>query len=113
MWGIYTACMTVQIKAMYGLDIDFSEISEISLIEKSVHDIGIGTRVNGYGGIGEALKGYFTSDTLGDTILFVQSKSSPTIKLERAGSKDVYISFGSSERTEQLYSELISRISPK
>lgn len=100
----------IQIKAMYGLNIDFSEIAEISLIEKSVSDIGIGTRTNGYGGIGGALKGNFKSDTLGETLLFVQSKSSPTIKIERTYKKDVYISFRNSQSTKQLYSELIAYI---
>ncbi len=65
---------------------------------------------NGYGGIGEALKGNFKSDTLGETILFVQSKSFPTIKIKRTDKKDVYISFRSSESTEQLYRELITTI---
>jgi hypothetical protein len=40
----------IQIKKMYGLTIDLSEIADISLIEKSMDDIGIGTRTNGYGG---------------------------------------------------------------
>lgn len=40
----------IQIKAIYGLKIDFSEISDISLIEKSMRDIGVGRRTNGYGG---------------------------------------------------------------
>lgn len=47
---------SLQIKAMYGLNIDFSEITDISLIEKSMDDIGIGTRTNGYGGIGMAFE---------------------------------------------------------
>ncbi|WP_270568012.1 hypothetical protein [Clostridium beijerinckii] len=100
----------IQIKAMYGLNIDFSEVHNISLIEKSMSDIGIGTRTNGYGGIGETLKGNFKSDTLGETLLFVQSKSSPTIKIERTGKKDVYISLHNSESTEHLYRELIENI---
>ncbi|ROR30408.1 hypothetical protein EDD66_10259 [Mobilisporobacter senegalensis] len=101
---------SIQIKAMYGFNIDFSEIADISLIEKSMSDIGIGARTNGYGGMGEALKGHFKSDTLGETVLFVQSKSSPTIKIERTDKKDVYISFRNSESTEQLYRELIATI---
>jgi hypothetical protein len=100
----------IQIKAMYGLNIDFSEVHNISLIDKSMSDIGIGTRTNGYGGIGGALKGNFKSDTLGETLLFVQSKSSPTIKIERTDKKDVYISLHNSESTEQLYRELIANI---
>lgn len=100
----------IQIKAMYGLNIDFSEITNISLIEKSMSDIGIGTRTNGYGGIGGALKGNFKSDTIGETLLFVQSKSSPTIKIERTDKRDVYISLRNSESTEQLYRELIANM---
>lgn len=101
----------IQIKAMYGLNIDFSEIADISLIEKSMNDIGFGRRTtNGYGGIGETLKGNFKSDTLGETLLFVQSMSSPTIKIERTDKKDVYISLRDSESTEQLYRELIATI---
>lgn len=100
----------IQIKAMYGSDIGFSEIAEISLIEKSMRDIGIGTRTNGYGGIGGALKGNFKSDTLGAVLLFVQSKSSPTIKIERIDKKDVYISFRSRESTERLYLELTANV---
>lgn len=103
----------IQIKAMYGLNIDFSEIVGISLINKSMSDIGIGIRTNGYGGIGATLKGNFKSDTLGETLLFVQSKSSPTIKIERTEKKDVYISFRNSESTEQLYRELMVNIPKK
>ena len=100
----------IQIKSMYGLNIDFFEFANIYLIEKSMSDIGIGIRTNGYGGIGRALKGNFKSDTLGETLLFVQSGSSPTIKMERTDKKDVYISFRNSESTEQLYHELIANI---
>lgn len=100
----------IQIKAMYGVDIDFSEIADIFLIEKSMRDIGIGRRTNGYGGIGEALKGNFKSDALGETLLFVQSKSAPTIKIERTGKKAVYISFTNSERTVELYRRLQTKI---
>lgn len=98
---------------MYGLNIDFSEVTNISLIEKSMSDIGIGIRTNGYGGMGRALKGDFKSDTLGETLLFVQTKSSPTIKIERTDKKDVYISLYNSESTEQLYRELIENIQLK
>lgn len=75
---------------MYGVEIDFSEILEISLIEESMSDIGIGIRSNGYGGFGGSLKGNFKSDSIGDTLLFVYAKSSPTIKIERANKKDIY-----------------------
>lgn len=100
----------IQIKAMYGLSVDFSEIADIYLIEKSMSNIGFGTRINGYGGIRGALKGNFKSDTIDETLLYVQSKSSPTIKIERIDKKDIYISFRNSESTEQLYREMIASI---
>jgi hypothetical protein len=100
----------IQIKALYGLSIDFSDITEITLIEKSMSDIGIGQRINGYGGIGEALKGHFKSNGLGETLLFVQSKSSPTIRIERRDKKDIYISLRNGDNTEQLYHELIATV---
>jgi len=100
----------IQINAMYGLKIDFSEIAEISLIEKSVEDIGVGRRINGYGGFGGTLRGNFKSDVLGETLVFAQANSSPTIKIERIGRKDVYISFKNSESTERLYHDLTAKI---
>jgi hypothetical protein len=100
----------IEIKAMYGENIEFSEINNISLIEKSMDDIGIGTRTNGYGGFDGTLKGNFDSDISGKTLLFVQANSSPTIKIDRKNKKDIYISFRNSEKTKQLYQELISTI---
>lgn len=103
----------LEIKGMYGLAMDFSEIADVSLLQKSMRDIGIGVRTNGYGGVGKALKGNFKSTTLGETLLFVQLNSVPTIRIERVGKKDVYISFRSSEKTEQLYRELIKALPAK
>ena len=101
---------SIQIKAVYGVNIDFSEITSISLIDRSMDDIGVGRRTNGYGGFGETLKGNFESDINGKTLLFVQSKTSPTIKIGRMDNKDVYISLRNSANTEQLYRKLISEI---
>jgi len=101
---------SIQIKALYGVNIDFSEITSISLIGRSMDDIGVGRRTNGYGGFGETLKGNFESDINGKTLLFVQSKTSPTIKIESMDKKDVYISLRNSTNTEQLYRELINAV---
>jgi len=76
-------------------------------------EIGVGTRTGGYGGFDGTLKGNFESDNVGQTLLFVQSKSSPTIKIERIDEKDVYISFRDSKKTEQIYGELISTLQLK
>jgi len=98
----------IEIKAMYGVTIDFSEITDILLIDKSMSEIGVGMRINGFGGIGKALKGHFRSDRAGETLLFVQYNSNPTIKIERKNDKDVYISFRDSEKTKVVYNEIIS-----
>lgn len=101
---------SIQIKAYYGLNINFSEISDIRLIEQSMREIGSGRRTNGYDGFGKALKGNFKSDALGDILLFVQEDSSPTIKIERKDNKDVYISFQSNNKTEEIYLQLKEKL---
>jgi hypothetical protein len=100
----------IEIKAMYGTVVDFVDIIDISLIEKSMNDIGAGERVNGYGGIGNALKGHFVSDDLGDILLFTQLKSSPTILIERRGKENIYISFSDTELTKQAYIEMAASV---
>lgn len=97
----------IRIEAMYGVDINTSEIADISLIDKSINEMGIGKRTNGYDGFGKALKGNFKSDSLGETLLFVIENSSPTIKIERIGQKDIYISLTDSDKTRHLYQQLM------
>ncbi|HEY8419722.1 MAG TPA: hypothetical protein VIL03_04745 [Clostridia bacterium] len=98
------------IKGMYGLEARFEDIEEITLIEKSMKEIGIGRRTNGFDGFGIALKGYFSSGELGDTILFVRPNSSPTIKIKRKTDKDIYISLKDSHKTRRLYENLRSAL---
>ena len=99
----------LQINGMYGLRANFSDLGSISLIEKSMTDIGPGRRTNGYGGVGEALKGYFNSTANGDILLFVQSKTAPTILITRNAERDIYISFRDSDKTRKLYDELTAK----
>jgi uncharacterized protein YneF (UPF0154 family) len=100
---------SLKIKAMYGLEVDFAEIENVSLIEDNMTSIGADIRTNGFRGFGQALKGHFYSDRAGHTLLFVQAKSSPTIRIERTDKKDIYISFSDSEETERLFRELRRR----
>jgi len=81
----------IRIAGMYGLSVDFSDISSISLIEKSVADLGAGRRTNGYGGFSESLKGHFDSPDLGKVLLFVRSGASPTLWIERESQGNVGI----------------------
>ena len=100
----------IQIEAMYGLDIDFSDVSAVSLIDKSMQDIGAGERNNGYGGFGETLKGHFNSENLGKFMLFVKSESPATLWIERDGQENIYISFDDVEKTNALYQQLIAAV---
>lgn len=96
----------IRIEGMYGMKIDFSDVKDIELIEKPMNGIDPKAhRDNGYGG-GNTLKGHFSSKELGKYMLYVQANSSPTIKIERNGEKDIYISFKDGGKTETLYREL-------
>jgi len=96
----------VHIDGMYGIDINFTDITDISLIDKSMKDIGTGRRINGYAGFGDTLKGYFISESSGRILLFVKSEAVPTIRIDRDNGEDVYISFRDGEKTRLLYQEL-------
>ncbi|MCL2565515.1 MAG: DUF3784 domain-containing protein [Defluviitaleaceae bacterium] len=94
---------SVRIDGMYGVEIDFAAIREITLIESPMRDIGAGMRQNGFN-LGTTLKGNFTRGRL-----FVDSDSSPTIRIELSP-QNIYISFRDSGRTRSLYTELTGAI---
>ena len=96
----------IEIKSVYGLEIAFSEIADISLIEESMAEIGVGARTNGFGGFGQALKGHFRSDSQGEMLLFVQVDTVPTIKITRNGEQPIYLSLREGEATRALYGEI-------
>jgi len=96
----------IEIKAMYGLNVDFSEITEICLLSESMNDIGVGTRTNGFSGFGDALKGDFRSGSVGEILLFVRVDASPTIHIKRENARDIFISFRVSDTTIALYDEI-------
>lgn len=96
----------IQITGMYGMKIDVADVEHITLLEKSMREIGIGKRTNGFGGLGSTLKGNFESAALGKHKLFVNADASPTILIERNSDVDLYISFHDSQKTRDLFSEL-------
>lgn len=100
----------IEITGMYGLKIDFADVNSIELIEKSMSAIDPHAhKDSGYGGV-KTWKGHFGSQEMGSYMLFVRADSSPTIKIERDGSKDIYISFKDSAKTETLYRELTAAV---
>jgi len=90
----------LQIQAMYGVRVDFAEVAAIELLDVSMREIGAGTRTNGFGG--RAWKGHFAAG-----LLFVTPDSAPTIRIERVGSADIYLSFADSAKTQALHRELL------
>ena len=98
---------TITIDCKYGVSFPVSEVTGVTLIDKSMEEIGIGERTNGYGGVGTTLLGHFRSDALGDYLLYVESDAAPVIWIDRAGSaEDVYLSFRDSAKTQAVYAEL-------
>lgn len=101
----------IEIKSMYGESVGFSDVSNISLIEKSMRELRPGRRTNGYG-FGSTAKGNFESEELGRTLLFVSLDSAPTIRIERKEAKDIYISFGDEEKTRELFELIVENALP-
>ncbi len=100
----------IKIDGMYGLDVNLSGVKEITLIESSMREIGLGHRYNGYGGFGDTFKGNFRAEGRGNYLLFVSAGSPFTIHIERENNKDIYISYRDSEKTKTLYQELIKAV---
>lgn len=100
----------IKIEGMYGLEVNFSEVTRITLIDSSMKEIGLGHRYNGYGGFGDTFKGNFRSEGRGNYLLFVNSSSPFTLHIERENDKDIYISYKNSDKTKALYQELITAV---
>ena len=98
---------TITIDFKYGVTIPVAEVTGVGLIDKSMEEIGIGERTNGYGGVGTTLLGHFRSDALGEYLLYVESDAAPVIWIDRAGdAEDVYLSYRDSAKTQAVYAEL-------
>jgi len=96
----------IRISSLYGRDISLTSVAEITLINSSMKETGIGRRTNGYSSGGPALKGYFNSMEHGTQVLFVYATSSPTIKISQNLGGVIYISFRNSDKTVITYQEL-------
>ena len=96
---------SIQISGLYGVNIDFTEIADISLMESRIRDIGLTMRTHGHGS-GRTQKGYFQSNRHGSVLLFTRTNSLPTIHIKRKGKADVFLNFSDNEATRTLYNEL-------
>ena len=100
----------IQIEGLYGREVSFSDIKDITLIEQSMKEIGAGHRYNGFEGFGDTLKGNFRTEDRGNYLLFVKAESPFTIWIDCYSGKDIYISFRNSEETKTLYQKLIAAV---
>jgi hypothetical protein len=106
--GITVTGKMLKISGAYGVTVALSNIAEVTLIEQSIREIGGGRvyRSNGFGA-GGTVKGN-CSGSLGDILVFVKTKSAPTLKITRRGAKDIYISFSDGKKTRALYAEIMA-----
>lgn len=111
--GINILDKEIEVVGMYGVTVPFTDVIDISIINKSMKEISTGRRTNGFGGFGGTLKGHFNSESIGKTLLFVNSDTPITIRIVRDGDKDIYVSLVNEERTKQLYQELVAAIQSK
>ena len=95
----------IRISGMYGVKIDFAEITDIFLMEDTVSSIGLTMRTNGYG-TNSTQKGYFRSNRYGSVLLFTRTGSSPTIHIQRESREDIFLNFRNNEATRTLYHDL-------
>jgi hypothetical protein len=97
----------IKISGLHGLKIDFTEITDISLIENGTSDIGLTLRTWGYAfPVTGTQRGYFQSNMYGSVRLFTNVKSSPTIHIKREGKADVFLNFSNEEATRIVYANL-------
>ncbi len=100
---------TITIDVKYGVSFPVSEVAQVTLLQQSMDEIGVGERTNGYGGFDTTRLGHFRSDALGDYLLYAKIDASPTIWIDRAGNaEDVYLSFEDSAKTEAVFAELVA-----
>ena len=99
----------IEIKSMFGTTISKDDIAEISILDKSMREIGVGLRTNGYGGFTGTYKGQFKANDGSAMLVFAQVDAAPTIQIQTKNGPPVFISFRDNNRTKELVQELIEK----
>lgn len=110
--AVQVTAEAIDFDCMYGQAVPLARIERVELLERSMREIGVGTRTNGYGGVGTTLKGNFSSPQNGEMLLFVRADASPTLRIVRNGDKDIYLSFRNAQETRQLYEAILNALRP-
>jgi hypothetical protein len=92
----------------YGQTISVGEVAGVTLVEKSIAEMGSFSRTNGVAGLGQRVLGYFKSPEYGNVMLFAQYKTAPTIWLKRTGKDDIFISLLDGGKTREVYNTLVA-----
>ncbi|MCL2500232.1 MAG: hypothetical protein FWE90_07835 [Defluviitaleaceae bacterium] len=87
------------IRGMYGTTVDLSDITNVTLLEQSMRDIGAGSRRNGSSG--STWRGYFDAG-----LLFVRPDASPTLRIDRTENRPIFISLADGVKTRQLFRDI-------
>jgi len=97
----------ISISAQHGTKIDFTEITDIFLVEHRMHVVvgGITWRTYGYA-TAATQKGYFRSNNYGSILVFTRTNSSPTIHIQRKDKPDVFLNFSDNDTTRAVYHDM-------
>lgn len=98
---------TLHISGLYGRSFSLNSITNVTLLDDSMANIGMGFRRSGYSGFSDVRKGRFDAG-----LLFVSSNQSPTLLIEYADrpNPNIFISLRDPESTKQLYIKLLDSI---
>ena len=95
---------TVEIRGMFGTSIEYRKIDSIEL-KDNLPEIG---RKNNGSAIGEAHKGNFTVDGLGECKLYILSSKGPYLYIKVEG-KYIIMNYKDKLTTEKLYDDLLNK----
>lgn len=94
---------SLRITGIYGTTVEFANITDVTLIEQSPRDIGMGMRRNGFG-TPNTLRGHFAAGL----VFAFAANEGPTIRLNRADGNTIFISLSDAVETRQLYQNIIN-----
>ena len=109
-WGFATPFVTLRdsdmrISGMYGTTVRFADIEGVTLLEQSVRQIDVGTRIGGRA-TQTTLMGNFTAGL----VLAHRASEGPTIRIDVRGDRPIFISRANAAETREIYQEISSAL---
>jgi hypothetical protein len=97
---------SLTIRGQYGTTINFSDISDIELVESSMTAIGVGRRTNGMA-TPSVLRGHFSRGDVRMLLFIQQQQEGPTIRISRINAGPVYISTSDAAETRAIHNNIM------